>query len=65
MNNLGVVQLVKTENGELFKTSGLALHRVMKPFSWSSAAFGRDAENDMFARSYSARSIFISGEDNS
>ena len=29
-------------------TSGLALHRVMKPFNWSSAAFGRDAENDMF-----------------
>ena len=29
-------------------TSGLALHRVMKPFNWSRAAFGRDAENDMF-----------------
>ena len=29
-------------------TSALALHRVMKPFNWSSAAFGRDAENDMF-----------------
>ena len=29
-------------------TSGLALHRVMKPFNWSNAAFGRDAENDMF-----------------
>ena len=29
-------------------TSGLALHRVMKPFNWSRAAFGREAENDMF-----------------
>ena len=28
-------------------TSGLALHRVMKPFNWSKAALGKDAENDM------------------
>ena len=34
--------------GVVIVTSGLALHRVMKPFNWSSAAFGRDAENDIF-----------------
>ena len=28
-------------------TSGFALQRVMKPFSWSRAALGREAEKDM------------------